>query len=210
MNTENLIKNLAQTATPVQPIASPVSRFVRWLLAAVFCVGVGTALLGLRQDLTMAMKNNFFSVQIFVLIGLTIFSALSAFILSVPDKNRPWLMRLPMTTMFLWFAFIIWSFWLHDNMQKSTGIGTLCIRDIALLALIPGLLLFVMLKQAASLKPSLVGFFAMLGVLALGALGTLFICRNDSPLHSLLWHYLPVLCIGGTGIFLGRVFLRWQ
>lgn len=35
-----------------------------------------------------------------------------------------------------------------------------------------------------------------------------FIISIDSPLHFLLWHFIPVLIIGLLGVFLGKLFLK--
>jgi len=65
-----------------------------------------------------------------------------------------------------------------------------------------------MLRKAAPLNLEKTGMLSVLSVGALGAFGTQFICTIDSPLHFLLWHFIPVLIIGLLGVFLGKLFLK--
>lgn len=205
MKTENLIKQLVLACKPIKRLDSPASRFFRWLLVSVFFVVAATLLFGLRPDLGLASMRIGFALQALSASGLAVLSALSAFILSVPDRKRPWLAMVPVITLVLWLATIANGFLLVENVRG--GIGLSCVRDIVLFALLPGLLLFRMLRRAAPLEPGRVGVLAALGVAALGAAGIQFICMNDDPLHTLLWHWLPVSLAGAAGLAIGRMIL---
>lgn len=208
MKTENLINALVNHAKPVKRLSSPPVRFLRWLIAVMFCLGAGILLFGLRPDLHSVAFAPSFSFQALFVFGLALLSALSAFLLSVPDKKNLWLDTLPIVTGVALAGTLLWGIFGSDS--THAGLGFTCIRDIVVLGLLPGALLFFMLMQAAPLRLGKVGFFAMLSVGALGAFGTQFICKNDDPLHILLWHYLPVLVLGAVGIMLGNIFLRWE
>lgn len=205
MKTENLIKELILACEPIKRLDSPASRFFRWLLVSVFFVVAATLLFGLRPDVVLASKRIGFLFQTVSALGLAVLSALSAFILSVPDRKRPWLSMVPVITLVLWLATIANGFLLVESVRG--GIGLSCARDIVLFALLPGMLLFRMLRRAAPLEPGRVGVLAALGVAALGAVGIQFICMNDDPLHALLWHWLPVSLVGAAGLAIGRVVL---
>ncbi|MBI2605071.1 MAG: DUF1109 family protein [Deltaproteobacteria bacterium] len=205
MKTEKLIEELVLASKPVKRLDSPVSRFSRWLLFSISCVTAATLLCGLRSDLSLAIGRAGFSLQAVSALGLAVLSALSAFILSVPDRKRLWLWAIPLITLVLWFGAIGREFLVAENVQG--GIGFSCARDIVLFALLPGMLLFWMLRRAAALEPGRVGVLAALAVAALGAAGIQFICMNDDPLHALLWHWLPVALVGGAGFAIGRVML---
>lgn len=208
MKTENFINALVNQAEPVKRLRSPTIRFLRWLIAAMFCLGGEILLLGLRSDLHSVAFTPRFSFQALLICGLALLSALSAFLLSVPDKKNPALDALPIVTGVAWAGALLLGIFGSDS--ANAGLGFTCIRDIVALGLLPGALLFFMLMQAAPLRLGKVGFFAMLSVGALGAFGTQFICKNDDPLHILLWHYLPMLVLGGAGIMVGRILLRWE
>lgn len=208
MKTEDFIHEIAEGSRPVRQLDSPVVRFVRWSLISFLCLGVGLAVFGVRPDLESVVQTPSFFLQGFFALSLAVLSALSAFILSVPDKRKPWLHIVPGTTLVLWLGVIVQVFITSNGIHG--GLGLSCIRDIVVLGLLPGAFLFLMIGKAAPLKIGRVGLLAGLSVAALGALGTQFICRNDDPLHILLWHYVPVLLLGGIGFFLGRLILKWE
>jgi hypothetical protein len=208
MKTDFLIEKLSQSNRPVQRLSSPSVSFAKWVVVSFFCVGIGASLFGIRTDLEEVVFQYGFTSQVFCSLGLALLSALSAFILSVPDKEKTWVSVLPIATLVLWFISISQSFYVVDFVNG--GIGLSCIRDIVVLSFIPTVVLFLMLRRAAPLQKGRVGVFAGLSVAALGAVGTQFICHNDDPLHVIMWHYIPVLGIGFLGFWLGKFLLKWQ
>lgn len=208
MKTETMIHELAKQGQPVKRVGPPIARFCRWAAVASLCVAVGVAVFGFRADLESVSRSPIFLLQAALTLALGALSALSAFILSVPDKAKPWLNVVPLATLGLWAVVLLAMLVLGDG--AKAGFGVTCVRDILVLGLPPGALLYFMLRRAAPLKVGMVGVLAALGVAALGALGTQFICRNDDPLHILVWHYVPVLILGVIGIWLGRLLFRWE
>lgn len=208
MKTEQLIHELVKESEAIERNQRPIVRFCRWFLVSLLCVTTGIAVLGLRPDLESVVWTPTFFLQAFFTLGLATLSALSAFIFSVPDKKKIWLNAVPGVTLALWLGVIGRA--LFSSADVRAGMGLSCVRDIVILGLFPGVFLFVMLRQAAPLKLGKVGVLAALSVAGLGAIGTQFICTNDDPLHILLWHHVPVLILGGTGVFLGRLVLKWD
>ncbi len=208
MKTDELIQELVREGAPVKPLASPLVRFSRWFLASFFCLATGVVVYGLRTDLETAVQSPAFYLQILFLLALASLSAFSAFILSIPDYKKPGFDSVPLVTLFLWVSVIVFSGLRSERF--ATGMGFSCAREIFVLGFLPGLLLFIMIRQAAPLQLGKVGAFCALSVAGLGALGTQFICSNDNALHVLLWHYIPVLMLGGFGVLLGRVFFKWR
>ncbi len=208
MKTEHLIEKLIQTNRPVKRLTTPVLSFLKWAFVSMLCMGVGVSLFGLISDLESVVFQNGFTFQFLCSLMLALMSALSAFILSVPDEEKTWVNILPLATLALWLLSISQSFYFNEIIKG--GIGVNCVRDIVVLSIVPAALLFAMLRRAAPLNKGKVGTFAALSVASLGALGTQFICHNDDPLHLILWHYLPVLFIGFSGFFLGKFLLNWE
>ena len=208
METSELIKRLSVSVKPVQRLEAPLLRFARWVAVAIFSLGTGIFLFGVREDVPQSLMRMGFSAQAFALMLLALLSALSAFLLSVPDRKLIVVSLIPPATLGFWLLAIMYSIFTSGHL--SGGLGLTCVRDIIALALLPGAFLFFMLKQAAPLEPSRVGVFSMLSVAGLGALATQFICRNDDPLHILLWHFLPVAVLGCVGVLIGGSILRWN
>ena len=48
-----------------------------------------------------------------------------------------------------------------------------------------------------------------LASLAVGALGTQFMCTNDAAAHHLLWHFTPVLLLTMASIAVGSSLFGW-
>lgn len=206
-NTNDLIKTLSSEMKPVTRLESPYRRFIKWVLAAFLSLGSGIFLLGINPHLFHSFLIFDFNLQTICLFFLALLSTLSAFLLSIPDKNKPLINLIPFITLALWGLALIFA--LIKIPTFTFDYGVVCIRDILLLSALPGIMLFLMLRQAAPLSPSKVGLFAMLGIAGLGAFGTQFVCRNGDPLHLLLWHFTPVLIIGILGILIGRFLLKW-
>lgn len=208
MKTDDLILQLAKDAVPVRRLKVPFVRFCRWLGASFLCLAAGVAVFGWREDLVAVGYKPGFILQGILILGLVILSAFSAFVLSVPDRKKTCVDVIPLLTLFLWFVVISYSCFTSETFP--TGMGFSCAKDILVLGLIPGALLFLMIRRAAPLQLGKVGAFCALSVAGLGALGTQFICSNDNPLHVLMWHYTPVLILGAVGMLLGRWFLTWN
>jgi len=208
MKTDFLIEKLSQANRPIDQLSPPFVRFARWLIVAFLCVGVGVSLFGVRTDIEEVVLQFGFTFQVFCSLGLALLSALSAFILSVPDREKNWVSILPLATLVLWLLSISQSFYVVEFVKG--GIGLSCVRDIFVLSLVPAVFLFMMLRRAAPLQKDRVGIFAGLSVAALGAVGTQFICHNDDPLHVIMWHYFPVVAIGFLGFWLGKILLNWE
>lgn len=206
MKTDELIKRLAQAGPPTSVNRSYVSRFLSWMAGAVLCTFVGVATFGFRPDLHERALIGSFLFQGGVLLTASVLSALAAFAFSVPGEGKPSRVWLALTSLFLWIAFLFVSLFTSGNF--IAGAGYSCIRDIVVLGLIPGFSLFLMIRAAAPLKPSLTGILGALAVSGLGALGTQFICKNDNPLHIILWHFLPIVVLASCAAALGRFLLR--
>jgi hypothetical protein len=207
MKTDKFIHLLAEKSAPVKPLAAPLRRIVPAFLGAFFCVAIGVALIGLRTDLDEAVWEFSFIAQALAAVGLAGLSAISAFLMSVPGRSGPWVRTVPFVTVGIWLLVIVVE--VLSGGESSRGFHFTCMRDIMVLAVIPGAYLFFMLKRAAPLDLERTGIFAALAAGSLGALGVQFICHEHRLIHMLLWHYLPVMGVGILGAWLGRRLLRW-
>jgi hypothetical protein len=90
------------------------------------------------------------------------------------------------------------------------GYGWKCLRNIGVLAVPLGALMYCMISRLAPLRTGTAGWLAALSAAAAADLATRFICRNDHALHALVWHFIPVLVLGGAGVAVGRAVFRWE
>jgi hypothetical protein len=136
-------------------------------------------------------------------LSLALSATLYAFSLSMPGRRSFWTSLLPMATLFSWVAWILSTAATERRLELGSGLA--CAFDILGLSLIPGALLFFVLSRCAPLRSRTIGCYAAAGVAALSCLATGFLCRNENPLHTFAWHFLPVLAAGVVGTAIGRV-----
>jgi len=208
VKTEDLIKTLVQNAKPVRPVSSVSNRIFWWLVLTFFATTLGVSLFGLRSDITEKLSDARFLFEIAILFIIAVGSAIGALILSVPAQDhRAFTRWLPLTGMGLWlfliFARILGSDALHLDCAFS------CIRDIAIIGLIPAAFLVWMIKRTAPTHLRLTATLLLLAGSAIGCIGVQLLCKSDEALHGLLWHALPALSFGALGLVLGRRLLRW-
>ena len=181
----------------------PVVHLGVWLAVSILLIGAGTLAIGLRADLPSALKSTGFQAECSLMLSLALASTLAAFSLSVPNRRALWTSLLPAMAFALWAARILFMATSENRLELGNGLP--CLRDISMLSLVPGGLLFFMLSRGAPLRIGTVGFYAASGVAALSCLATGFLCRNENPLHTLVWHFLPVLAASVAGLGIGRL-----
>ena len=211
MKTDDLIASLGDEATPVKPLPSPRTRYLRWLGAALLCLGAGMAVLGLRPDLAERLTSWAFVLQAVLTFGLGLLSAAAAFVLSVPStRDSRWLRRLPLAVLGLWLILLVTLAIRFPAEAGIAGWGFPCVRDIVILGLLPGAFLFFMIARAAPLMVRWTGMLVAMSAAGLGAFASHMLCANDAFLHVIAWHLLPVSVIGIAGVGLGRLLRRWE
>ena len=62
MKTEDLIVQLASSASPVRRLASPVRRFASWTIAATAIAALGLLIVGPRADIRAALQSPAFLI----------------------------------------------------------------------------------------------------------------------------------------------------
>jgi hypothetical protein len=212
VTTEDLIIRLAGSAGVVRPIAPPMRRFGVWAGCSVALTVLGVALIGVRPDSWIMVQRPGFLITAGVTMATGLIAAGAALVLSVPGAEGSAAQR--------WSPVAICAAWttLLTMSVLSGGAGvarmmalpfhTGCAVQIAALALLPGWMLFAMLRGAAPLRRSWSGGLATLGAVALAATGTQFLCPIDDPAHLLVGHLVPVAAFAVAGALIGSRALR--
>ena len=205
MSSDNIIESLARDLQPVQRLRGVERRALLWGGFALFCVSIGTYVLGARPDLSQKISDPAFLCESALLVLIFVFSARSAFHLSVPGAERSASARmLPLLGLLLWACLITTNSGHSPSGAAESMNGWHCILRMTGLALAPAPAILFMVRRAAPLSPGWTGWFALLSACSLAILGTQILCANDDPRHLLLWHFGPVLVAGLVGIHLGR------
>jgi hypothetical protein len=213
MKTTELIEGLSQDA-PKPQLKSPA--YFGWRLGLVLIAyGVATQLfLHLRPDLLMQLARPTFALEILLLTLLTACSTAAAIFSMYPDSyQKSTVLKLPYIVFGVLFAFILAQLLMpQDTRMVIPNVGahsiecTLCIASVSL---IPSALIFSLLRKGASVHPLTAGSFAVLAASGIGCLTLRLSEMNDSLIHLVSWHYLPILLFAFLGAIIGQVSLKW-
>jgi hypothetical protein len=213
-NVDQLIHELAQDAGPVKRLLPLRARFGIWLGFAFLYLAGGVFLLGIRPDLGEQLQSFSFLLQLALSTAAAVLSASSAFALSVPGAERPrWTRVAPLVVLLVWVAWmfyrmvsfvsdpVIWIAVISEYSLEEIGIGLA-------LASVPGILLFLMVRRAAPLRPHWAGGFSLIAAGSLASLGGQLTCTSPCPIHAVVLHLTPMLAVGALGVVAGALLLR--
>lgn len=201
------IARLVRSATPVTPLARPAVRLARWAIASTAVALVSVAMLGVRPDVAAQMTNGWFGARAAATLSIVVAAATVAFLMSVPgvEPSRP-VRALPLAACLLWAAMLVVTIAATRSplaLLLQVTPHPSCVLLIVATAMVPGVMLVRMLRQAAPLQTAWTGALAGLASLAVGALGAQLVCANDAAVHHLLWHFTPVVLLTPAGIAVG-------
>ena len=209
-NIDNLIARLAQDEITVKFAPHPFILSLQWMGAAVIYLAVSLALSGLRPDLLERFHNTWFVAEIAALLGIFIVTSISAALLAFPDLHQKRNLALAPGWMFALFLLTMFFAWRADSPPTSLPIHNFeCTLGITLMALLPAVWTFTSMRKYASTHYRLAGSVALLSAFSVGALWLRLHEVNDSIVHVIEWHYLPMLAIGIIGLWLGQRVLKW-
>jgi hypothetical protein len=201
------IARLVRSATPVARLAPPLIRMTRWTIVAASLVSLWVVLLGVRVDAAPRMTDGWFIARAVATLVIVAAAATVAFLISVPGV---WPSRAARTLPAM--AGVAWGVMLAAALAFAGSPlerlllvqpHPVCVLQIAGLALLPGVVLTRMLRRAAPLRRRWTGGLAGLAIAALGALGTQFVCGDDTAAHHLVWHFTSVVLLALAGVAMG-------
>ncbi len=209
-NLDDLVASLAQEATAVQPAPHPFALSLRWIGAGAIYLAVALALSGLRPDLMAKFHDQWFAAEIAALLGIFVATSLSAALLAFPDLHQKRALALAPAWMFALFLLLLFFAAGADTPPAPRPVHSIeCTLSITLIALLPAGWAFYALRKFASTHYRLAGSVALLSAFSVGALWLRLHEATDSIAHVIEWHYLPMLAIGVSGLWLGKRLLKW-
>jgi hypothetical protein len=211
VKTDDLIDLLAQDSLPPW-------RFRSVLVGAVAAGIIISAILffagiGLRSDITEAVKSDRFLFKFVVTVTLAATATWAVFILGRPCGSLAHRgLTLAIAPALLACAAAVDLLVLPESQWMLHLIGhnaPFCLTLIPLLSIGPLACLLTALRQGASSSPSLAG--AVAGLAASGIAATLYaaFCSDDSPLFVMTWYPIAILIVTMAGYLIGRKLLRW-
>lgn len=209
-NIDELIDKLAQDTVAVKPAPHPYVlslKLMGW--GAVYLI-LSLVVFGLRPDLLAKLHQTWFVAEIAALAGIFISTSVSAALLAFPDLHQKRSVAFAPVLMFALFLLVILFAWNADSPPAPLPAHSFeCTLSITLRSLLPAAWTFYAMRKFASTHYQLAGSIALLSAFSIGALWLRLHEVNDSILHLVEWHYLPMIASGIVGLWLGKKFLKW-
>jgi hypothetical protein len=209
-NIDELITRLAQNSETVKRAPHPFMLAIEWMVVAAIYLAVALLISGMRLDLLPKLQEPWFAAEIAALAGIFISTSLSAALLSYPDLYQKRRIAYAPVATFALFVMVIFFAWRADSRPAPLPIHSFeCTLSIMLLSLLPAAWTLYVMRKFASTHYQWAGGIALLFAFSVGALWLRLYEQNDSIMHVIQWHYLPMICFGIVGMLLGRVVLKW-
>lgn len=207
---EQLVAELAHDAAVVQPAQHPYVLGLKWIGAAAVYLAVALAVSGLRPDLAHALQQPWYIAEVVALLLIFIATSFSAALLAFPDLHQKRKLAFAPVAMFALFLLVLLLAWHADNPPAPLPEHSFqCTISIILVSLLPMVWTLYAMRKFASTHYHLAGAIALLSAFSVGALWLRLHEVNDSIVHVVEWHYLPMLACGLVGLGLGRLLLKW-
>jgi hypothetical protein len=209
-NLDELVESLAQDASAVKPAPHPLMMSLTGMAVAAAYLVASLWISGLRPDLTQKLDEPWFVAEMVSLALIFIATSLSAAVLAFPDLHQMRKAALAPAGLFALFAAILFFAWQADVPPAPLPVHDFeCTASITLFSLLPAVWTFLSMRKFASTHHRWAGSVALLYAFSVGALWLRLHEMNDSVLHAIQWHYLPMLGIALAGWWLGKRVLKW-
>ncbi len=212
METDQLIRRLADSATPVRRLAAPWRRTSLWLVISLTYILAVIATYLIARHGPGPIEAPLVLEQTAIL-ATAITAAIAAFSSTVPGRDQQiWL--LPLIPLAIWL-FSLGEGCLHD--WFSPGAGGLRLRadwDCApaaiILSVVPAAVMVAMLRRGAPLQPRLSLALAALAVAALVNFALRIFHAGDISVMVLVWHFGGLAVLSAIASQFGRAVLNWR
>jgi len=207
---EQLLVELADDAGKIKPAPHPYLLSLKWMAAAAVYLVLSLAVSGLRPDLAQALQRPWFVAELAALALVFIATSFSAALLAFPDLHQKPGLAVAPAFMFALFLLAMLFAWRADSPPAPLPVHSFeCTCSITLFSLLPAVWTFYAMRKFASTHYRWAGSIAVLSAFSVGALWLRLHEVNDSIVHVIEWHYLPMLAAGLIGLWLGKVLLKW-
>jgi hypothetical protein len=209
-NVDELIDKLARDGAAIKPAPHPYMLSLKWMGWAAAYLIVSLMFSGFRPDLASKLHEPWFIAEIGALAGIFVATSLSASLLSFPDIHQMRRIAFAPVVTFALFVLVMLFAWRADNPPAPLPVHSFqCTLGITMLSLLPAAWMFYVMRKFASTHYHLAGCCALLFAFSIGAIWLRLYEVNNSIMHVIEWHYLPMIAFGIIGLWLGKVMLKW-
>jgi hypothetical protein len=213
MDTDEFIKRLAADLQPVRPLRPPWARAVLWLgIALPYVAAVVWGKL-MMIDAAQIGADARFMVEQAATLATALTAAIAAFRSVIPGFDRRVLL-LPLAPLGLWLASVG-----HGCVQDWLRFGadglTIrpdwdCLPPATVIGIVPAIVLVLMLRKGAPLRPRMTLALAALAVASVANFGLQFAHVRDVSIMVLVWHLGAAAALSALGGSLGELVLGWR
>jgi hypothetical protein len=212
IRTSDLVSSLATDLRPVRRLRSPLVRAVCWLMLAAVILALLAVVQGLRPDLAQRLGDPVFTAGLAASLLTGILAAVAAFLVSLPDRSRLWLL-LPVPALVIWLSntgYQCLSQWISIG-PEGIGLGETarCFATLVLTSAPLSLVMLVMLRHAAPLRPRLVTVMGSLSVAALTATALFLFHSLDATVMILMWNLGTAVIFVALGSVFSKRMFHW-
>jgi hypothetical protein len=182
----------------------PLVRAGAWLAFAVLVLTLVAVVHGLRPDLAEHLRRPVFVMGMLASLVTGVSAAVASFFVSLPDRSRLWLL-LPAPSLTIWLStigygcFTDWVSLGPDGVHLGEAFR--CFVTLVLTSLPLSLVMIVMLRYAAMLRPTLVTIAGSLSVAAITATALSLFHDLEASVMILAWNVgisILIVALGGT------------
>lgn len=213
METDRLIRELAQGSGLISRLPSPWRRTALWLGLAVPYLVLVVVMMSPRADLAAKFVDPAYLVEQFAALATAIAAGFAAFASTVPGFDRRFLL-LPALPFGLWVGSLslgCFRTWLQFG---SGGLSLrpdwFCFPAIVLGGIVPAIAMAAMLRRGAPLSPHLTTAFGGLAAAGLGDFGLRFFHPQDASIMVLVWQMSTVFLLTLLAGWVGTFLLDWR
>jgi len=213
LETNQLIRRLAEDATPIRRLPAPWWRAAIWFSISLPYVAAVIFAHAKQIDPAQMLADWQFIIEQIAIFSTAITAVVAAFCSVIPGFDRKILM-LPLLPLMVWLA-SLGDGCIRDWLRLGASGLKLrpdwdCLPPAALLGIVPAIAIVVMLRRGAPLYPRATLALAALAVAALGNFGLRFYHVGDASIMILVWHFGSVVVLSLLAGWIGTLVLNWK
>src|SRR5438132_11626510 len=212
-DTKELIRQLAENATPVRPLARPYTRASGWVILAISYILLVLLIMPSRNGVTSKLHDHWFIVEQSAAVATGLAAAVAAFASVIPGYSRRWIM-LPLLPLVIWLASLgpgcVQELFQFGAAGLHLTHNPWCFPLIVLLGAVPAVAMGVMLRRGAPLTPHLTAALGGLAAAGLANVGVRIIHPEDVSMMLLVWHVGAVMALSALAGSAGHYIFNWR
>jgi hypothetical protein len=213
VDTDELIQDIAASATPVRPLPPPWLRTAAWLALSIPYLALVMLIVSPNYDLSGKLTDVRFLIEQTAALTTAVAAAAAAFAMTVPGYGRKWLL-LPVLPFAVWLASLglgcleDWRQFGSEGLSLRTDWD--CFPYMVLVGAIPALAIALMLRRGAPLNPHAAAALGGLAAAGLGDFGLRLFHAQDVSIMVLVWHVGTVVVLAALAGWAGSALLNWR